>query len=99
MLFLAYWELNSDKDIREVAKLAGELTKSGKWPAKGVKIHVYTITPSIPQWGVTIVEGESEEQLFNNLLAWITAKPGIFKTYEIAPALPVEKAIPLAFKY
>jgi len=30
MLFMAYWELNLQKDIREVGKVAVELRKSGK---------------------------------------------------------------------
>jgi len=30
MLFMAYWELNPQKDIREVGRVAAELRKSGE---------------------------------------------------------------------
>jgi hypothetical protein len=96
MLFMAYWELNPQKDIREVGKVAAELRKSGKWPVDGVRIVSWYMTPSTPFWGTIVYEAENEESVFKNLLAWLNAMPGIFTTYKIAPVLPVEKAIPLA---
>lgn len=96
MLFLAYWELNPDKDIKEVAKLAADLTKTGKFPIKGTKMIGWYNTTSIPNWGVTIWEADSEEAVFNGLLVWTKAMPGIFSCFKVAPALAAEKAIPLA---
>ena len=97
MLTMVYWELNPDKDIKEIAKLGAQLTQSGKYPTKGTKIIAWYVTPSIPAWGVTIAEGESEEAAFNDLLVWTKAMPGIFSYFKMSPALPTEKAMPLAF--
>lgn len=93
---MAYWELNPDKDIKEMAKLGAQLAKAGKWPVKGVKVTAWYITPSTPSWGVTIFEAESEEAAFNNQLVWTKAMPGFFSCFKVSPALPTEKAIPLA---
>lgn len=93
---MAYWELDPQKDIREIAKVAAELRKSGKWPVEGVKIVSWYMTPSTPFWGTIIYEAETEEAVFKNLLHWLNAMPGIFTTYKISPVLPVDKAIPLA---
>ena len=94
---MVYWELSPDKDIKEIAKLGAQLTQSGKYPTKGTKIIAWYVTPSIPTWGVTIAEGESEEAAFNDLLTWTKAMPGIFSCFKMSPTLPTEKAIPLAF--
>jgi len=96
VLMMVYWELNPDKDIKELAKLGAQLAQSGKFPTKGTKIIAWYITPSIPTWGVTIAEGDSEEAAFNDLLVWTKAMPGFFTCYKVSPALPTEKAIPLA---
>ena len=96
MIVMVYWELNPDKDIKELAKLGAQLAQSGKFPTKGTKIIAWYITPSIPPWGVTIAEAESEEAAFNDLLVWTKAMPGFFTCYKVSPALPTEKAIPLA---
>lgn len=96
MLTMAYWELNPDKDIKEIAKLGAQLAQSGKYPTKGTKIIAWYVTPSIPCWGVTIAESESEEAAFNDLLAWTKAMPGIFSCFKLSPTLPTEKAIPLS---
>jgi hypothetical protein len=94
LLFVAYWELNPDKDIKEVAKLAADLTKTGKFPIKGTKMIGWYDTPG--GWGVTIWEADSEEAVFNGLLVWTKAMPGIFSCFKVSPALTAEKAIPLA---
>ena len=96
MLMMAYWEVNPDKDIKEVAKLGAQLAQSGKFPTKGIKIIAWYTTPSSPLWGVIVEEAESEEAAFNALLAWTKAMPGIFSCFKLSPALPTEKAIPLA---
>jgi hypothetical protein len=96
LLFMAYWELNPDKDIKEVAKLAADLTRAGKFPIKGTKMIGWYNTPTIPSWGVTIWEADSEEAVFNGLLVWTKAMPGIFSCFKVSPALSAEKAIPLA---
>lgn len=95
LLFVAYWELNPDKDPKEIAKLAADLTKTGKFPVKGEKVIGWYMTASSPRWGVTIVEADSEETVFNGHLTWTKAMPGIFSCFKISPALPAEKAIPL----
>jgi len=96
LLFMAYWELNPNKDIKEVAKLAADLTKSGKFPLKGTKMIGWYNTPSIPNWGVTIYEADNEETVFNGLLVWTKAMPDMFSCFKVSPALTAEKSIPLA---
>lgn len=96
MLMMAYWELNPEKDIKEVAKVSAQLVQSGKWPTKGIKVTAWYITPNSPSWGTLIFEAESEEAVFNAQLLWIKAMPGFFTCFKTSPALPTEKAIPLA---
>jgi hypothetical protein len=93
---MSYWELNPDKDVKEIAKLGAQLTRSGKYPVKGTKTIAWYITPSSPTWGVAIFEADNEEAAFNDILAWTKAMPGIFSCFKMSPTLPTEKAIPLA---
>lgn len=96
MLMMAYWELNPDKDIKEIAKLGAELARTGKHPVKGSKMIAWYVTPSAPVWGISIFEAESEEAVFNGLLLWTKAMPGIFSCFKVSPALPTEKVVPLS---
>jgi hypothetical protein len=96
LLMMTYWELNPDKDIKEIAKIGAQLAQSGKWPTKGIKVIAWYITPSSPCWGVTIFEAENEEAAFNAQLLWTKAMPGFFTSHKTSPALPTEKVIPLA---
>jgi hypothetical protein len=93
---MVYWELNPNKDIKEIAKLGAQLTQSGKFPVKGIKQIAWYITPSAPVWGVTIYEAENEEAVFNDLLVWTKAMPGFFSCYKVSPAMQAPQAIPLA---
>jgi hypothetical protein len=96
VLMMTYWELNPNKDIKEIAKVGAQLAQSGKWPPEGVKVLAWYITPSTPCWGVTIFEAENEEAAFNAQLLWTKAMPGFFTCHKTSPALPTEKVIPLA---
>ena len=96
MLMMAYFEVNPEKDIKEIAKLGAQLVQAGKWPVKGTKEIAWYFTPSDPVWGIVIYEAESEEAVFNGHLLWKKAFPGIFSCFKVSPALPSAKAIPLA---
>ncbi len=96
MLFITYWELNPDFDPAELSQVAQKIISKGLYPSPGVKTIAWMITPGY--WGVTISESESEDVIFNDVNMWRIAKPGIFKTVKIAPAMKIEEVLPLMFK-
>ena len=86
--FLIHWELNPDKELKNLA----EVTK-GLPNVKGVKVLESYATPTTPVWGVTLVEADSEEALFSYFFGFVLKVPGMFSKYFILPSLPTEKAI------
>ena len=95
---MTYWEINPEKDPRDVANAAAKLIQEGRWPTPGTKVLAHYVSASIPMWGFTVVECENEDQMYNNLLAWIKELPGIFSKYKVAPLQTAEDAIKLALK-
>ncbi len=51
------------------------------------------IVPSIPFWGVTLVEAESEEKVLEVLLTFVKVMPNLYAKYRVAPAVPLGEAI------
>ena len=44
---------------------------------------------------ISAAEADSVEAAINNVNAWRIAKPGIFKSYKIEPAMDVKELIPI----
>ncbi len=98
MLYITYWELNTDKDIRELARVMAKLQQEGKWPPPGTEILAFYITPSVPMWGVTIGKTDNEENLYKSIMALIKAVPGYMKSYKVSPVQEVKDVIGLALE-
>jgi len=96
--FITYWELNPDKDPKELAGLATKLSKEGKWPLPGIKVIAWYVSVNIPMWGVSVIEAESVEQVYRSLLTWIKEIPSFFKTYKVSPALSTKDAVQIMFE-
>lgn len=92
MRFITYFELNPDFDPSELASLGMELMEKKLYPAKGVETMAWYV--STGYWGISISEADSVDALMNNVNAWRIAKPGIFKSYKIAPAMETKDLIP-----
>lgn len=97
MIFMSYWELNDNFDPTELSGLAQTLVNKKLWPAEGVKQIAWYVSAS-DNWGITIVEAESEEQIVENAGMWRIAKPGIFKLVKTTPAMEIVKLIPVLMK-
>jgi len=94
MLFLSYWELNENFTPKDIVKLATELMEKKLWPVEGVKtLGWYTTAGDVPTWGVTIYEAENTDQVLKGVAVWTNAKPGIFNTVRVSPAMTTEDAI------
>ncbi len=94
MLFLIYWELNENVPEEHRLQAAQKLTSAGLFPAKGVNVVRWDMTPDL--WGVLTVEANSAADVFRALDVWRVSVPGFFKTTKAAPAMPVQEALPLA---
>ena len=97
MIFLAYWELNTDFDPSELAGLAQTLVSKKLWPVEGTKEIAWYVSTT-DYWGITIIEAESEEQMTEVVGMWRIAKPGIFKLVKATPAMEVVKVVPILMK-
>jgi hypothetical protein len=93
MRFISYFELNPDFEPSELAVLAQEFLKKKLYPAPGVESLAWYIAPGY--WGISISEAEKIEDIMNNVNAWRIAKPGIFKSYKIEPAMQAVELLPL----
>lgn len=93
MIFVTYWELNTDFDPSELAEIAQKILSKGLWPSPGIKTLAWYITPEY--WGITVAEAESEEALMKDANLWRIAKPGIFKVLKSSPAMKTEEVLPL----
>jgi hypothetical protein len=92
MRFISYFELNPEFDPSELASVGMNLMEKKLYPAKGVETIAWYI--STGYWGISITEAESVEAMMNNVNAWRIAKPGIFKTYKVEPAMDTKELIP-----
>ncbi len=95
MLFIVYFELDPATDpsaiIDAFQRIQEANIEAEKWDVKG-----WYVTPEY--WGIAIVETDTAEDIAQNANAWRFALPGIFKTYNVAPALDVETYVPIAAK-
>ena len=96
MLFVTYWELNPDFDPSELADLAQTFLSKKLFPAEGVEILGWYVTPEY--WGISISKAESEEAVMREASGWRIAKPGVFTKYKIAPAMEVAQVLPVVTK-
>ena len=97
MIFIAYWELNNDFDPSELAGVAQTLISKKLWPVEGMKEIAWYVSTS-DNWGITIVEAETEEQIVEMTGMWRIAKPGIFKLVKTTPAMEIVKIVPALMK-
>lgn len=96
MLFVNYWEMNPNIDIKKISEVSAELTKKGVFPVEGTKVLGWYVTPE--NWGITIVEAESEEAAFKSVNVWRHALPGVFTKFNMAVALTAKDAIAIGLK-
>ncbi|GEM_PF-6028856 len=87
-----YYELNPNYDVKKAAEASIAATRSG-YPPEGVKVLQSYIAPTIPFWGVTLVEAESEEKALDVMLTFVKAAPSLYTKYKVAPAIPLSKAV------
>lgn len=86
MLFISYFELNTDFDPSELADIAQKLIDKKVYPTEGVEqIGWYLSTTDY--WGITIFNTDSEEAMLRNTNTWRIVKPGIFKSMKVTPAM------------
>jgi hypothetical protein len=93
MRFISYFELNQDFDPSELAEVGIDLMKRKLYPAEGTETLAWYVTPGL--WGISISEADSVAAVMNNVNAWRIAKPGIFKSYKIEPAMDTKEYIPI----
>ena len=93
MKFIAYFELNQDLDPSVLAEVGLDLMKRKLYPAEGYKTLAWYTTPGM--WGISIAEAESVEAIMRNVNAWRIARPGVFKSYKIEPAMDTKELIPI----
>jgi hypothetical protein len=95
MLFLVYFEFDPSIGpadlIDAFQKIQEANIEAEKWKTKS-----WYVTPEY--WGIAVVETDSAVDIAQNANSWRVALPGIFKTYNIAPALDVESYIPIGAK-
>ncbi len=96
MLYITYWELNPDKDVRELTRVLAKLQQEGKWPLPGTEILAFYVTPSIPMWGITIGRSSNEEDFYRSLLMLLNEVPGYFKSYRVSPVQEARDMMKLA---
>ena len=96
MLFVTFWKMANNVETSKVAEAAKKLFEQGKYPAKGVKVHYWLMTPGGK--GIVISEADDIEAIFKNWMVWTKEYPGIFESHEIHPALDVPKIAELALK-
>jgi hypothetical protein len=96
MIYITYWELNSDFDPKDLVDLTQTAINKGLVPFEGVKQLAWYVTPDY--WGISIEEAESEAAIISNVSMWRIAKPGIFKRVKTCPAMEVAKVLPLIIK-
>ena len=96
MRFISYFELNPEFDPSELAEIGVDLMKRKLYPAEGVETLAWYMTPG--NWGISISEAESVTALMNNVMAWRIAKPGIFKSFKIEPAMDTKELIPIGIQ-
>ena len=96
MRFITYFELNPEFDPSELAQLGMDLMEKKLYPAKGVETIAWYVSTGM--WGISISEAESVDALMNNVNAWRIAKPWIFKSYKIEPAMETRQLIPNVLK-
>lgn len=91
MLFLMYWELNEGVSVADRLLAAEKLMTAKLFPPENIELVRFDITPD--NWGITLVNAESIEELSNLNNMWRIACPGIFKTTKLSPARPVQESI------
>jgi hypothetical protein len=77
--------------VAERMQVAEKFTSSGLFPPEGVKIVRWDSTPD--NWGILLVEAESEAAMGMAVNMWRAAGAGFFKVTKTAPATPVDEAI------
>ena len=92
MRFISYFELNPDFDPSELAELGINFVKKKLYPAPGIESIAWYLAPGY--WGISISEAEKVEDIMDNVNAWRIAKPGIFKSYKIEPAMETNTLMP-----
>lgn len=97
MLFISYWELNTDFDPSELAGIAQELISKKLYPTEGVEQIGWYLSTS-DYWGITISKADSEEAMLRNANMWRLVKPGIFKSIKTTPAMEAVTLIPALIK-
>ena len=95
MLFVVYYELDPSMDPSELIN-AFQKIQEANIEAKSWETKCWYVTPEY--WGIAVVETDSAEDFAQNANSWRMALPGIFKTYNAAPALDVESYVPIAAK-
>jgi hypothetical protein len=97
MIFISYWELNDNFDPTELTEIAQSLISKKVWPVEGMKEIAWYVSTS-DNWGITIAEAETEEQMVEMAGMWRIAKPGIFKLVKTTPAMEIVKMLPVIMK-
>lgn len=92
MKFIAYFELNPEFDPSELAEIGSNLMKRKLYPAEGFNSIAWYMAAGF--WGISISEADSVEAVMDSVNAWRIAKPGIFKSYKIEPAMNTNELIP-----
>ena len=97
MIFIAYWELNTDFDPTELADVAQTILNKKLWPVEGTKVIAWYVSAT-DNWGVLIIEAENEEQMVRSIGMWRIAKPGIFNLIKTTPAVEITIILPMVMK-
>jgi len=91
MLFLSYWELNEQVTPAQRVKAMEKLIEVKLYPPVNINIIRFDMTPS--DWGCTVLEADSVDDIMRYYGAWRQACPGVFKSTKIAPASPVQNTV------
>jgi len=86
-----YWELNEDVSVSDRLQAAEKLMKAELFPPENIEIIRFDITPD--NWGITLVNAESVDEISDLNNMWRIACPGIFKTTKLSPARSVQESI------
>lgn len=97
MIFISYWELNTDFDPSELSEMAQTILNKKLYPVEGTKTIARYISTSDFQ-GISITEADTEEQMAQGTAVWRIAKPGVFKFIKTTPAMELIKLLPILMK-
>ena len=91
MKLIVYFEVNENNQPEDILKGA-DLIGKAELDFEGSELTNWLITPE--NWGICIIESDSEEHILNYFNQWRQAVKGCYSVLKCSPALPVPEYAP-----